>query len=157
MTYSVRDARPAEMDAIVAIGKAVHPESTYAHLAFDAEKTAHLVIGAILRQPGWYLRLVTFDDIPVGGIIGWCGAEMFSQDKIARDITFMLLPEHRGKCVLQIKQCIEDYKTWAIAVEQAKLVFIGSSSGFSPAGFSRVFAGLGFKITGVLHSIRVGV
>lgn len=154
--YEVRDPRGSELDAIVALGEQVGQETIYSHLSYDKDKAANVIAGAILKQKGWFIKVIVEDDKIVGGLLCWCGEETFTQDKIARDITIMLKKEHRGKCLQALVTMVEEYKKWA-EEEGAKLIVLGASSGINTAGASRLFTKMGFKLTGVLHTISVGV
>lgn len=156
--YHVRDARGEELDKLARISERVLKEApTYTGMRFDLDKTANMIAGAILKQKGWFLRVIARDgdNEPVGGLICVCVDSTFGPDKIAYDITIMLDQEHRGKCLKQLIQIIEEYKAWAIA-EGAKVVKMGVSSGLSVDGASMFFERLGFARIGAMHGFVVG-
>lgn len=157
--YIVRDARGDDVDKLTAIvGRVLAEAPTYTRLAFDHEKTANVLAGAILKQKGWFIRVITLADTdePVGGLGGICEDSLFGPDRIAIDITMMIDKEHRGRCIREFIQCCEDFRDWAIA-EGASVVKIGVSSGIKIDSVSNVLERLGFARIGGMHAHIVGV
>lgn len=156
--YIVRSAHHHELDKLVEISRKVLLESVYSHMDFDKDKSANYICGAILGQPGWFLRVIArvSDDEPVGGIACYNQVSIFGKDKIATDVTIMIDAGHRGKCVRQMLQIIREFREWAIA-DGAKLIKIGVSSGINIDKASAVFERMGFARIGAMHGHRVGV
>lgn len=158
-SYIARNPHGYEVDKLSAIAGRVLAESpTYTRLAFDHSKTANYIAGAILKQQGWFIRVIAQGDSdePVGGLIGVCEETLFGSDKIAYDITMMIDKEHRGKCIRAFVQCCEDFRAWAIA-DGAKIVKLGVSSGIKIDAISNVLERLGFVRIGGMHAHIVGV
>lgn len=156
MKYSVRDAVDTETFDIADICERVLQEApTYHRMRFDRMKVANYVYGAIMKQPGWFLRVIVDDrDKIVGGICCQCCESMNGPDKVAFDVTIMLDEEHRGKCLREVIQIVEDYKQWAIA-EGAVVIKMGVSSGINMDKASVFFETLGFKRIGAMHGYLV--
>jgi len=157
-SYTVRDAYGHEVDKLAAIvGRILAEAPTYSRLAFDHEKTANTIAGAILKQPHWFLRVIAdSDDEPVGGICGVNPISDFGSDRIAHDITMMIEKAHRGHCTRQFIQCCEEFRDWAIA-DGAKIVKLGVSSGIKIDSISAFLERLGFARIGGMHAHIVGV
>lgn len=156
--YHVREARGEEVFKLVEISRKVLLESpTYKHLAFDPAKSANYLMGAILKQPGWFLRIIARNDSsePVGGMCCTCHESIFGPDKIAYDITVMVEAEHRGRCVRQLMQIVREYKDWAVK-DGAKLIKVGVSSSMNMDKASAFFEHLGFARIGAMHGLIVG-
>lgn len=156
--YAVRDARVEETFELVEIARKVLQETeVYRDMEFDTMKTANYIYGAIEKQPGWFMRIVVDEktDKPVGGIICWCEEWICGPSKIAYDITIMLDEEHRGRCIRQLIQIIEEYKVWAIA-KGAKCIKFGVSSGMNMDKASSFIEGLGFRRIGAMHGFVIG-
>ncbi len=131
-------------------------ESVYSHLKFDHEKCANWLCGAILEQEGWFLRVIADDDNnPVGGIVCRNEVALFSDDKVAYDVTIMIAAEHRGKCLRALLQIIRDYRDWAVA-DGAKLIKLGVSSGINIDKASVFMERMGFPRIGAMHGMRIG-
>lgn len=158
MKYAVRDAHGYEVDKLAAIaGRVMDEMPTYTRLAFDHEKTANYIAGAILKQKGWFLRVIVDEtNEPVGGLIGVCEETLFGPDKVAYDVTMMIDKEHRGKCVRAFIQCCEDFRDWGVN-EGAKIVKLGVSSGIKIDSVSNVLERLGYIRIGAMHAHIVGV
>lgn len=158
MSYTVRDAHGYEVDKLAAIaGRVLAEAPTYTRLAFDQDKTANYIAGAILKQDGWFIRVIADEnDEPVGGLIGVCETSLFGPDKIAFDVTMMIDKSHRGKCIRQFIQCCEDFRAWGIE-SGAKIVKLGVSSGIKIDSIANVLERLGFVRIGGMHAHIVGV
>lgn len=156
--YLVRDALPMEVFRLVEISEKVLSESTYAHMKFDKEKTANYIFDGIKKRDGWFLRVIVNEDRNeiVGGLLCICEPTLFGPDKVAYDITIMMDEEHRGRCVRQLVQVVDEYKSWAIE-QGAKLIKLGVSSGINIDKASLFFEQLGFKRIGAMHGLQVGV
>lgn len=157
-SYTTRDARGDEVDKLAAIAERVLAEApTYTRLTFDHEKTANYIAGAILKQDGWFLRVIAdANDEPVGGLIGICEESLFGPDKIAYDITMMIDKEHRGRCIRQFIECCDCFLEWSIA-QNCKIVKLGVSSGIKIDSMERMLERLGFARIGSMHAFIVGV
>lgn len=156
--YAVRDALEIEVFQLVDISRRVLKESpTYTHMSYDEEKSANYIYGAIAKQPGWFLRVIIDKSSGrvVGGILCYCETTLYGHDKQAYDVTIMIDEEHRGKCLKQLVQIIEEYKEWAIA-QGAKVIKMGVSSGLNIEKASMFFEKLGFKQIGAMHAVVVG-
>lgn len=157
MHYKVRDATYRDLDKLVGISERVLKEApTYTFTTFDRRKCANYICGAILKQPGWFLRVIADEnDEPVGGLICYCEPFIYSPDKVSYDITIMIEVDHRGKCIAQLLQLFDEYKTWAIA-QGAKVIKVGISSGLNIQKGERFLERIGFKQIGSMHAIVVG-
>ena len=155
--YTVRDAKDIEVFKLVEISEAVLKESpTYTHLAFDKEKSANYIYSAIMKHDGWFLRVIADENNEiVGGLLGCMETTVFGPDKIAYDVTVMMEIEHRGRCVRQLVQVVQEFKQWGID-NGAKLIKLGVSSGINIEKASMFFEHMGFERIGALHGYKVG-
>lgn len=155
--YTVRDAVDREVFKLVKISERVLKESpVYTLTAFDKEKSANYIYGAIMKQPGWFLRVIANDaNEPVGGLLCLCTDLIYGPDKVAYDITIMIDEEHRGKCLPQLVQIVNEYKEWALE-QGAKIIKFGVSSGINIDHASVFFERMGFARIGAMHGIIVG-
>lgn len=155
--YDIRDAKNYEVFRLVEITEKVLSESVYSHISYNREKSANYIMDGILKRPGTFLRVIVDEsDEIVGGIFCVCEQMLFSDEKVAYDITIMIDEEHRGRCIKQLVKIIDEYKEWAIA-EGAKLIKMGVSSGINIDKASQFFEVMGFERVGAMHSLRVGV
>jgi hypothetical protein len=126
-------------------------------MKFSKEKSANFVYDAIVKRPGWFLRVISTiegNEI-VGGLHACCGDSHFGPDKLAWDITIMMEEEHRGRCLKQLVQVINEYKEWATK-EGAKLIKFGVSSGLNIENADKFLQRVGFTKIGSMHGIVVG-
>lgn len=157
--YRVRDAIDHEVYKMVEISEIILAESpTYTLMTFDKEKSANYLYGAIVKQPGWFLRVIADESNEiVGGMLCYCETSLFGPDKLAYDVTIMIQKEYRGRCLPQIIQIVDEYKKWALN-EGAKVIKIGVSSGLNIDKADKFFQMLGFdKIGGMYGYIDKGV
>ncbi len=156
--YSVRDAHNYEVFELVEICREVLQESvTYRHMDFNKEKSANYMMDGILKRPNTFMRvIVDSDDKPVGGMMCVSEVAMFSNDKVAYDVTIMIDKAHRGRCIRQLIKIIEEYKQWATD-EGCKIIKMGVSSGLNIDKAAQFFEHLGFERIGSMHGLRVGV
>lgn len=154
MPYTVRDAHTEEVDNITHIIEEVLSGTIYSTLSFDHDMCANMVMCGILKQQGWFLRVIADEknDKAVGGLLGWCGEFICSKDKIAHDVAMMIQQQHRGRCIRQFLQVVEEYKTWALN-EGAKVVKIGVSSGLKIDAFVELFERVGWTRTGAILTV----
>lgn len=153
--YIVRDALEIEVFQLTEISERVIKETpTYSHMAFDKEKTANYIYGAIAKQDGWFLRVIAEKATGrlVGGILCYCETTLFGPDKRSYDVTIMIDAEHRGKCIKQLVQIIDEYKIWA-KKEGSKLIQMGVSSGICVDSASNFFEKMGFAKIGAIHAL----
>lgn len=159
MKFIVRDAHDYEIDKLAAIvGRVWNESPTYTRLTFDHEKTVNYLAGAILKQEGWFLRVIALADTdePVGGLAGVCEPLLCSSDKIAYDISMMIDKPYRGKCFREFVQCCEDFRAWGLA-NGAKIVKVGVSSGIKIDSVSDLLERIGFVRIGAMHAHIEGV
>lgn len=155
--YKVRDAENHEVFRLTEICESVLQESTtYRHMEFSREKTANFIMDGILKRPNTFLRIIVDEDNkPVGGIMCIIEDCPFGPHKQAYDVTVMIDKEHRGKCLPQLVQIINEYKAWATA-EGAKIIKLGISSGLNIDKASDFLERMGFAHIGSSHGYHVG-
>lgn len=154
--YSVRDPNVDDMEEMVNITERVWNESFYAPLAFSHEKTLNYIYGAVVKQPNWFARIIVDENNkPVGGLIGYCESMLSSNDLIAYDVSMLIDKDHRGRCLKEFVQVIEEFKQWSIK-SGAKVIKVGVSSGINIDKASAFIERLGFARIGALHGMTVG-
>ncbi len=157
-SFIVRDPHRYEVDKLAAIaGRGLAEAPTYERLAFNHDKTANYMAGAILKQAGWFLRVIAVKetDEPVGGIIGILEETLFGPDKIAVDVAMLIDKPYRGKCIREFIQCCDDFRDWGIA-NGAKVVKLGVSSGIKIDSISNFLERIGYARIGSMHAYIVG-
>lgn len=159
MPYLVRDAYVEEVFRMTEISRDVLQETeVYRDLAFDMEKSANYIYGAIAKQPGWFCKVIAerFSDKVVGGLVAACEVTLFGPDKIAYDVTMMIDKEHRGRCIPELVRIVDLYREWALE-QGAKVVKIGISSGMNIDKASQFLERMDFKRIGAMHGYVLGV
>lgn len=158
MKYTVRDAIDTEVYRLTEISERILAEApTYANMTFDKDKTANYLYGAIVKQPGWFLRVIADEgNNVVGGLLCYCETSLFGPDKLAYDITIMVGEECRGRCLPQLLQIIGEYKQWATE-QGAKVVKFGVSSGINIDKADAFFQLQGFERIGAMYGFKTGV
>lgn len=144
--------RPSDVSDVVNLAKRMHAESAYRDLDFSAPKVAQLALVAA-NSSGWYLRVAYDGKTPVGMISGQITAYSFSDDKMANDLVWYVIPERRGSPVAV--RLAKGYVEWARGhgVREIKL---SSSSNVEPEKTARLLERLGFERIGTIHKMRLG-
>lgn len=153
--YIVRDAKKhyQELVQIADVVERVLKEApTYTNMSFNRKRTMSFTVDAMTR-PELFIKVIAReeDDVVVGGIICRIEQLVTSDDKQAYDVTIMLDAEHRGRCLKQVVELINAYKTWALK-QGAKIIKLGVSSGINIDGAATFFERQGFAQIGSMHA-----
>jgi GNAT superfamily N-acetyltransferase len=145
----IRPPRDAdEIARMVVIADYMHGLTNFASVRFDQEKVYHQIEVMVADPSKWYCKAAVKDGVIIGGMLGFVSEAYYSQDKIAFEMTVMVLPEHRGSRSAWL--LIKDFTAWA---EQAgaKQIRVGVGTGPQGYGASRIYGKLGYETSGFTH------
>lgn len=94
----IREATPADLAAMLALGAHMHAESPrFSVLHYDETKVEALLHTAI-KEPAYFLMVAEQKegDI-VGGFLGFAAPMWFSADKVASDLALFIKQDRRGR------------------------------------------------------------
>jgi GNAT superfamily N-acetyltransferase len=152
MGYSMREARTEEAVIVAEFAAMIHAESSYASMDFDPLKATTIASTCIREQHG-FCRLIV-NDQPVGVLMGFMAPSWFGHDQIAADVIFYIRPEHRGRCLRQVKQIVHEYRDWALQLG-AKRIQLATSTHYDIDKTARLYEKLGFPRSGTSHTMLV--
>jgi GNAT superfamily N-acetyltransferase len=148
----IREARYDDLEQILILGWDMHQESRYKDLDYDVEKSA--MFFQMAMDDSKYLFLVSEKAGQIiGGFIGYCVSQWFSDDKTAGDLVLYVQPEHRGG--LSAVRLVKKYIEWAKdqGVKDGH-IGLGITTGIHTEKTGRFYESLGFEKTGIVMSHR---
>ena len=92
----IRRATVDDAEAIAAIGRRLHDESPdWSRFQYDEARVA-LMMRTLVGMEFGFVLVVEVDGVLVGGIAGMASAHWSSNEMIAQEMSFFIVPEHRG-------------------------------------------------------------
>lgn len=153
MSCLVRPATLDDLPPLIAMGSAMHAESGFQHLKFNAKKTADYLVQALMGRHGLALFVaIDGDSRPVGAALVHAGAHWCSHDVVASDYAVYVMPEARQHGVA--KALIDAYVVWAKA-QGARHISIGSTTGVNTDQAGRLYQRMGFEYVGPVYRMEV--
>ena len=137
--------RPATMDdlpRIIELGELLHKESPrWARLTFSRVRAADFISRLILSEWGCVF-VAEVDGVVVGGIAGTALPHWSSDDILAQEASFFMLPEARGS--MAAVRLISALTAWA-KMRGAVWLHAGTSTGLDPERTAGLYERLGFS------------
>lgn len=137
--------RPATLDDvsfIVNMGEIFHKESPrWSRINYNKAKAAEM-ISNLISNPNGLVLVATQDKKIIGGIAAIHFQHWSSDDWIVDELSFFMLPEHRGS--FSATKLICSLKAWA-NIKGAAWVYAGTSTGVEPERTAQLYERLGFK------------
>lgn len=136
------------------MGRAAFSESTFSDLvSYDEGKMLNVARTYSVSDDKVLIVARDGDGATIGVFAGYSLPFYFSDDKIARDVLWYVVPEHRASGV-GIRLLVL-FERWA-RDRGSKAVWIGQDSGIDTSKFSRVLESRGYGFIGSNYSLRVG-
>lgn len=157
MAVSVRPVGKEDVEAIVAMGRAMHDESPeYRDMDFSEEKIRKLVnfmCGTLLVPNSSNSALIAEDGGTIVGMMGGFVIEhFFGHDKVAHDYVLYVKPEHRrGTAAVRL---IREFEKWARA-QGVRAIVPAITTGMSTERTEGLYVRLGYEPNGVTLIKRV--
>jgi L-amino acid N-acyltransferase YncA len=145
----IRRATPSDIPAMIDIGRAMHAESSFAPMDFDAETLA-ATLHRLMADDQFALVAEDADGKTAGVMIGLISPSWFGRDWTASDLALYLTPEHRGGATAA--RMVKAFVIWAREAG-AKQIRPGVSTG--QPGALNLYAGLGFTPVGQLFCMNM--
>jgi GNAT superfamily N-acetyltransferase len=143
-----RQAKAADIPALVALARSMHHESNYAPMDFDGEvltATLHRLI-----NEAQFVVLAEDKGEVVAAMLGIIYPSYFGKDTVANDMGLFVRPESRGGMIAA--RFVRAFVAWAKACG-AKQIRPGVSTGHE--GAERLYTGLGFVRAGSIFVMNV--
>lgn len=144
----IREATPADLAAMLALGAQMHAESPrFELLHYDETKVEALLYNA-MSDPAYFLMVAEQKkgDI-VGGFLGFAAPMWFSADEVAADLALFIKQDRRGS--MAAVALVRAFIAWARARE-VKQINLGISTGVKVEQTADLYKALGLKMYGYL-------
>ncbi|MDM0072079.1 GNAT family N-acetyltransferase [Variovorax sp. J31P207] len=147
---SVRRATEADLDAMIAMGQALHDESPrYAGMAFSPDKLRRLwaqLQGTLLAESDRGCVFVAEEGGEVVGMtVGIAAERWFSEERYLTDLTLYVQPAHRGGTAF--RRLVGVLERWA-AEQGLDQLALGVSTEIHPERTVRAYERLGYRLAG---------
>jgi GNAT superfamily N-acetyltransferase len=136
------------LDTLLDMGRAMHEESVYSEMDFNAEKISKLVIDSSEEDSSIYFRAcIDGQNYPFGFMVGCVSETWFGKDKEGCEMCIYVDPDmrHTGAAVSMIK----DFVKWCES-KGAYSVDIGSLGGMVDGRYYHLLSKLGFGQIGFI-------
>ena len=147
----VRLACHSDIPHLLALGEAMHGESRYAALSWDARKV-HALIAQLIESPDGLVLVADLQDgEPCGGLLACVDEHFATSARVAYDFAVFVTPGRRGSV---LGRCLLDtYVEWARS-RGADLIQVGITTGVHVEAATRLYESAGFLPVGPLFEHR---
>ena len=150
---AVRPADPRDVAALIDLGAAMHRESVYRRLPYDAGKVRAMLDRYLARPAEACVLVAARADEIVGMLGGYLDEHFFCDVTVASDTFFYVTPAARGRGVGS--RLLGAFMDWASA-RGAATVSLAVTSGIDDDIVARRYAALGFVPAGYLYRRELG-
>ncbi len=149
-TVAMRLATPADIPAIIELGRTMHNESTFAGMNYDPARVKATLTELIDRSQYVVVAIDESSQV-IGGLVGMCTQSWFGNDMVANDLALFVHPDWRKS--IAAEQLVLMFVHWA-KLAGAKQIRPGVTTGddraeklYQRMGFTR--CGASFVMEGV--------
>lgn len=146
--------QPSDVEAIIRLGKQMHAESRFAHLAYDEQRLRAVLEAAIRDERRRYCVLVAraADGTLAGLLFGNIERHYFSTAYIAQNVAFFIARPWRGSS--GAVRLLTAFRRWAINRGAAEL-YLYQTAGVDVRRFHRLMRHLGFEHMGGSYALSL--
>ncbi|MGJ7508679.1 N-acetyltransferase family protein [Variovorax sp. GT1P44] len=145
---TVRRATEADLDAMVAMGQALHDESPrYQGMAFSPEKLRRLwehLKGTLLTEVGCVF-VAEHEGEVIGLTVGLIADRWFSEERYLTDLTMYVKPEHRDG--MAFRRLVRALEQWGQEQGISQLA-LGVSTEIHADRTVRAYERMGYRLAG---------
>lgn len=135
---------PVYREQCLDLARKIHGESAYGNMPFLAEKVLKQMEGPLLKDP-YYLRLAVRGPRLYGAFMGQLVRAMFCDLLMAKDLGWMVLPEHRGSGAAIL--LLRDFERWGASKGAVKLM-VGQGTAVDIERTMKLYKHCGYTLTG---------
>ncbi len=135
-----------DLKALIALGAEMHPQSSFADLAFEPRQWGMFLVD-LITHPQHAVFVAEAGDEVVGGVAVTATPSMFGPDLVAAELGLFVRPERRASGAA--RGLIEAYLAWAREMG-CKRVNVGNSAGMDDSRYVRLMQHAGFERAGSL-------
>jgi RimJ/RimL family protein N-acetyltransferase len=145
-----REITGEDFDALRDLGRMMHEEGSYSHLEFS-DRRLFETFERYMNDPDRIGIIAMKGDKPCGMIGGYVSKYYFSDELVAGDIAWFVVPEYRGSRVgLHL---LDAFENWAKAKKVSELR-IGISTGVNMEAFDRLMKKRGYSMVGANYRLE---
>ena len=145
-----REITNEDFPALCDLGQMMHEEGSYSHLKFSKARLLE-TFKRYMNDPDRIGIVAMQGDKPCGMIGGYVSKYYFSDELVAGDIAWFVVPEYRGSRVgLHLLDAFED---WAKSKGVSELR-IGISTGVNMEAFDRLMKKRGYSMVGANYRLE---
>lgn len=144
----IRRATQDDLPRLLELAAAMHAESRFRIYRFVPEKVSVLLEQAIGGQLPSVVLVAERDGAVVGGIVGLCTEQWFSDQLVAQDLAIFMEPRHRGG--MAAARLIGAFVEWATE-QGAVTTELGINTGVEVERTALLYGRLGLRLTAHLY------
>jgi GNAT superfamily N-acetyltransferase len=150
---NIRFATPADIPALIEMGRTAHAESIQAHFSFKPERLVQQLRACIdPPNPRYCLFVAEREGQLVGAIWGFVDQHYFSDARVATELMFYVRADYRGSPIAV--RLITAYRRWA-ENRGVQEIMICMTTGHDIEKFDRFLKRAGFTHVGGNYRIQV--
>lgn len=144
----IRRATPDDLPRLLELAALMHAESRFRVYRFVPEKVEALLAQAIEGALPGVVFVAERDQVVVGGAIGLCTEQWFSDQLVAQDLAIFMDPRHRGG--MAAARLIAAFVEWAGA-QGAVTTELGINTGVEVERTALLYGRLGLRLAAHLY------
>lgn len=138
----IEPGKPSDIEGLVELGRAMASESPrWNRLAYSAERVRNTITSLMSTSEGLVL-VARRDGLLVGGILAIAAPNWMSEELIAQELAFFILPQYRGTFTATRLVCA--MAAWSKA-KGARWIEAGVSTGVHTERTAALYERLGFR------------
>lgn len=152
--YTIREATPDDIPAVVEMGFSLHQSSNFSNLEFDADIAATHV-RRLIDDDDCCLLIAVDSQRTIGLISGEIGQAMFGPESIATEDLFYVEPDMRGSKRGVSARLLRSFCFWA-ADKGAARITVSNAAGTDDSKFQWLLRTYGFHHAGSVMYVEIG-
>jgi len=151
---SIRSFNDDDIEAFIGLGMFLQKNGNFADCGFNPAKVVALFTHIRLNPDYFGVAAVTEDDLIVGAFLASMQDYYFSDNRLAMDMAFGLLPGYREESQKILTEMLERYESWA-KERGAMEIMVTTSTGMHGDKLLPFVNSLGFETVGFNTKKRI--
>lgn len=148
----IRPPRWDDLPTLLALGRRLHAESWYAHIAYSENRVAVFFCDQILKRDGYFCRVAVRGGMIVGVVAGTKSQYWFSEQFGAFDRFLYVVPEFRGTTLAF--RLWKEFRAWGQAIGAVELSN-GVGTAIAEGRADKFFRGVGMTCVGGIYKLQL--
>lgn len=151
----IRPATHIDLNQLMVLGAAMHRESNYAPIQYDARRAAAF-IGALIENPDGFAYVSEHDARVTGFMFALAWPAWFGngREKIASDLVLYVEPHSRHSAAAILLATA--FKDWALRMPGMRQLRPGTAAGAAGQAANAIYEFLGFEAAGKCFVLDTG-